>query len=675
MVVTIIIGEIIFYLEEKSNTDSQEVELQGIEIREPIMDLLGRLFQSTSQNQEILYQEFSMLHDNKDSYSKNFNLVADYLLITEKSHIAKAYFDLESQYHLENKLNLYKCVKYHLGTNHKSLNFFSLAKIPESCVDKFKSKIFSYELVKMLLKFLKNPCVMTTINYLMTVKQITWYFIDFIKDIFLIITITRFVPLSASSWDSFGCQIFIVLLFSIILPELANFFTFWKNSYSSLCNIWTSVKVFLLAFTPILSSVALYVSSIYKTRRNLIYLKENIGLQKGNLDIFHRNFLTVRERVKRLHENENRWHEISARMRRNENIFEHTLQAIILVIFTTLIFTKTQTVDGLQQLYANENTGWFILSAILSLRSLIVGYQGWIDSQKNNTLSLAGKIILQLFAFLSLVVRLSAIILFFAPSLGLLNLLMHWKMGSIPGIYNFLQQFNNLPDPRKNIFYLIFQFGDNLIGEIPDVDTMERMLKDFGKFDNGWIEVEYYHNLTMFTIETYYKCFLVGVIMHFSLVWCINYFFGEEFSTNTSLPFEEKFLNVTAQFLIPSLFKDWDTENVSFENVNKYKEKWKKVSIEMKALLFLFTIENILLLIPLFILKHTITIRNEYLNEKFPQIQEELFSTNLVFYLAITMPVVYIVIPFIQYFLFIVYNKYGHPWSQIFNYEKLNEIY
>ncbi len=143
---------------------------------------------------------------------------------------------------------------------------------------------------------------------------------------------------------------------------------------------------------------------------------------------------------------------------------------------------------------------------------------------------------------------------------------------------------------------------------------------------------------------------------------------------NNSAAFEEKFLNVTAQFAIPSIFKDWDTVKVSCENVKNYEENWRKVSREMKALVLLFTVENILLLTPLFILNHTITIRNTYLNDKFPQIGEELFSTNLVFSLTIIMPVVYIVFAFIQYVLFIVYNKHGHPWAKIFKYENLIKI-
>ena len=670
MILTVTVGETIFYLEEKSEFVNHRVEKMDMISRNPIFDLLDHLLQLTGQEQVEFFQEFSSLHDDLDLYRESFNIVADYLVITENNQIAKAYYDFEFQYHEENKLHVYKCVKSQLGTDHKSFKFLSLTQIPKSRIEKIKANIINYGPVKMLLKFInKNALAVTTINYLMTVKQITWYFTDLIKDIFLIITITRFVPLSASSWDSFGCQIFFVLLLSTILPEFAHVFTFWKRNYSFLYKIWASVRILLAALTPILSSVSLYVSSRYKTSKDLINIREYFRSKEENEFNFENHFQIVRERVKTLEKKENHWQDISSRMRWSENIFEHTLQAIVLVIFTALIFTKTQTVDGLQQLYADENTGWFILSTIMSLRSLTVGYQRWIDNQKNNTLSSVGKIILQTFAFLSLVLRLSAIVLFFAPSLGLLDLLMHWKMGSLPGIYNFVEGINNLPDPRKSSFYFIFKLNDNLVDELPDLSKVDIMLKDAGNFNSEWIKIRYYHDLTMFTIGTYYISFLVGVIIHFLLVCCIKHFLGMEFSSNSSVTVEEKLLHIASQFAIPSPFKDWD--NDSHKNNTDYKKNWKNVSKEMIALLLLFTSENILLLIPIFILNYKLTIRNKYLNEKFPQIQEEQFSTNLVFYLMITMPVVYVVFPFLQYFLFIVYNTYGHPWSKIVKVEKL----
>jgi len=165
MAVTIMLGETIFYLEEKSEIGNQNVDLVDMKINDPILHLLDQMFQSTGHDHDQLFQEFSALHDDMISYVDNFNFVAEYLLISERSHIAQAYYNFEFRYHKENKLNLYKCVKSILGTNQKSFKFLSLAKIPKSRIQKFKAKLYNYRVVEMLLKFLyKNPVSVTTVK-------------------------------------------------------------------------------------------------------------------------------------------------------------------------------------------------------------------------------------------------------------------------------------------------------------------------------------------------------------------------------------------------------------------------------------------------------------------------------------------------------------------------------
>jgi len=248
---------------------------------------------------------------------------------------------------------------------------------------------------------------------------------------------------------------------------------------------------------------------------------------------------------------------------------------------------------------------------------------------------------------------------------------MHWKMGSLPGIHNFAENITNLPDPRKSVFYPYLKFNHTDAGGITDLSTINDILRDSVSFNGEWRAVNSSHDFTIFSLQTYYICFLFGIAFHFVVVFCIKHFLGFGFSQKNSGKAIDKILNVAAQFAIPLPFKDWDDE-VKDNEISDFKINWEKVRREMKALLLLFTIENIFLLIPLFILNFTITIRNKFLDEKFPQLPEEQFSTNLVLSLVVTMPFVYVLAPFIQYFLFILYNKHGHPWSDIFKMEKLH---
>ena len=59
----------------------------------------------------------------------------------------------------------------------------------------------------------------------------------------------------------------------------------------------------------------------------------------------------------------------------------------------------------------------------------MIGVVRQVAASKNNFLPFKGKLLLALFSLKSVLVRLFAILLYFAPSLGLMNLLRHWTMG------------------------------------------------------------------------------------------------------------------------------------------------------------------------------------------------------------------------------------------------------
>ena len=117
-------------------------------------------------------------------------------------------------------------------------------------------------------------------------------------------------------------------------------------------------------------------------------------------------------------------------------------------------------------------------------------------------------------------------------------------------------------------------------------------------------------------------------------------------------------------FTCPMPYMDWDDEIESQKDVE---ENWKAVSREMKILLGLFSLEHIMLCIPMWILSYNISKRNIFLDEFFPQVVEEQRATFLANSLSIICPIVYVIVPFFQYGLFVMYNKYGHPWSSILN--------
>jgi len=345
---TILVGEIIFYLEEKDAFNIAkivDIPLNDFKSNEKLILFLTKVEQCEEPE---LFQIFKIFHDQENFYSLNFNIVIDFLLITKNVEFVKVYYKFEMKYHDENELNLYKCVKFHLGTSKKTFWFLKLGKMLQSEKTKIhnvKSQLLRFGPIKKLLKVKNIKSVsVTTQNYLLTGIQIVFYFTDLIKDLFLIITIARFVPFSLSSLDSFGFQIFFLLLLSIILPECINAVTMLTSNDLSVCK--NSAKIYLACLPPILSALSLYISSRYKSKKDLMYQKKD-----KNLDDFLSNFQTLRKRLMYLEEKENYWHDISVRMRRNENVFEHTLQVIVLIIFTAP--RKATLCHGLENFYCN----------------------------------------------------------------------------------------------------------------------------------------------------------------------------------------------------------------------------------------------------------------------------------------------------------------------------------
>jgi hypothetical protein len=120
-----------------------------------------------------------------------------------------------------------------------------------------------------------------------------------------------------------------------------------------------------------------------------------------------------------------------AKSRMNENNFEQFLQALILIIITALKFTSTKTVGGLESLIGEDNTLLLIISTGWSIKTLAMGYLQSVSMSKEDAVPILGKLLLFFFVLISCLSRLLGILVFFAPCLGLMDVLLHWKMGKL----------------------------------------------------------------------------------------------------------------------------------------------------------------------------------------------------------------------------------------------------
>jgi len=629
---------------EKNGKNSNEFEMNA----EGSQDLFRMLLTKDFDVIEDISQNFQFIHNSK-SYTDDINYVADIVFLNNSEELAKVLNILELEHHNQSQLEVFKCYKNHLGTSQKTLKLIKLSNHKLSLTDIVKSKIFNVKIFRKIREFsISNPKFVSIKTYILMLLRMTSQLMDLTKDLFLLITIIKIVPISLASVKNFGGQVVLVLMTSTVLPQIANIFTSWKPDGIQQTSV---LKIVFLFLSPILSSVVYYIGCKYKAVHDSILFNNFVDKQKKLQKI--KDPKINRSRLDYNKQREKVWKDLSVQLRFNEVLFEDTPQILVLLIFTALILTETQTVQGLEQLFTDDNLEWIIISAILSVRSLTNHFRARADHLKHYTIPLLGKVILSALFFFSVVVRFLAIILYFAPGLGLLNLLMHWKMGNILGIYDFIEHIAKLDDPRQSKYYFLFENFYDMV--LPDNNTINELIAD--SFERDWRPIKNYNELTIFKLQTYYICFLVGTVFHFVAVFVIKQVNAIGFSSNKK--FCEKVLDVLAQAVVPTNYRDWDED----EN---FAENWRKIDLEMKCLLILFTFENICMLTPLAILFYSVHKRNEFLYEYFPPLKEEVTSTNLISRLLISMPILFLAFPFFQYFLFITYHRHGHPWSKIF---------
>ena len=102
------------------------------------------------------------------------------------------------------------------------------------------------------------------------------------------------------------------------------------------------------------------------------------------------------------------------------------------ILLLLLSITKTETTSGLEtvlqksSLFGISSQTLLILSVLISLKTLIFLHIKWIEVEKA-VLGFTSKIMILFWATFASGRRITAIICFFVPSLGLCDLLFHWK--------------------------------------------------------------------------------------------------------------------------------------------------------------------------------------------------------------------------------------------------------
>jgi hypothetical protein len=218
------------------------------------------------------------------------------------SETAKLLFQIELNYHKGDAKLTHECIKNQLGTNEKSAEFYAALKANVFTLkDKINRKyIWGHKTIFSLLK-----------NILKIVIHLCAYSWDFVKDVYFLIAYTKFFPVSRNPFNSFGFQIFLVLIMSIVVPYFLNLIVILSAKLS------LKGKVILGSFSMLSQPIIAYC-------QNRLQIQRERETNKNTLE-------EMTESISKLDK-------LQSQLRTNESIFESSIQAIVLLIAIALNF-------------------------------------------------------------------------------------------------------------------------------------------------------------------------------------------------------------------------------------------------------------------------------------------------------------------------------------------------
>merc|ERR1712083_407322 len=119
----------------------------------------------------------------------------------------------------------------------------------------------------------------------------------------------------------------------------------------------------------------------------------------------------------------------------------------------------------------------------------------------------------------------------------------------------------------------------------------------------------------------------------------------------------KRFIHAFTSLLGPTLWRDWD---FPIKNTRQeYQNLWRKARKEYLHMSILFLLENLILLVPLL---YTCTrVLQHHAGLQYPLQEEQVVARYCYWFLS--SPLIVLTLSCVHFCLFVVYNKYGHPWS------------
>jgi len=342
-----------------------------------------------------------------------------------------------------------------------------------------------------------------------------------------------------------------------------------------------------------------------------------------------------------------------------EVVMQMTIQLIMLLLSMTTIpahsgfeaifskdFSKVEGLVGLQD-FASI---FLIISIAWSFKTSCTTYIRIKTEQKSNFLPLFAKIALGLRAFLISVTRISCIVAYFGPFLGLLDCLAHHKAEQV--------QIDNrtMQDLRHSNSYW-------------DNETVTAIYKP------GQERPIPYSEYTIVPLGTAFFIFIAGFLFYGLVVLVAKTKASQKFK---KARWTSKLQHIIESLNLPDAYQDWDdeTENDDAEieqTPSSFKKRWISTMNELTTMIILQCCFNLILILPVIGTGMNIRVRHRLIIPRIGAFQQEKNAFALATFLMWFLPSAIVIATMFDLILVYIYMKMLHPWLMILNGDKLHE--
>ncbi len=584
---------------------------------------------------DITAEEYARLREGKTFGPALLNLIqtatGQSRSVSRADAVCKAWYDRESRQHAETENPTGVIHEFYfrsMGTNSVTMSFFD--HVWNSLGVKIKRIILSHStMITMAGSLSWRRFFALKISAL----RILLHYSDLIKDLLLISRIYM-LGLASARFDShvglaatFPNVVFGVVLASIVASELMNLVVMVAHPAFSR---WPAyARVLAVVFLPIVPAVVLYMEYLrsHEIAATVHRLDDWLTRPNGkDATDDTKKKLVLERRLSRARESLHSLTSLRADFRANENVFEHLVQVAVLLLIKFVESSPTRTVDSLGRIFLERNNEFVVLSAAISVFSIVSGHVFYLKTKKRGFMKPLGIVITSIYFLVGTAIRVFFVVVFFTPTLGTFNVLQHAKMGAILATEK---------DPQPT--YDLWPNG-----------TARPLV-------NAWDDLRFRHGSADFLhipLEFIYVAVPVLFATHAAFSLFLHRHLGGRMAS------------ALYSLICPPLFNDWEDHRRA--DRGSVEASWSTASTSYRMMLGLYFAQHLVLSAPLLALKRAVNDRNRRLNEMdFAPLREELDSTASVDTVLAACLVLLVAHPLTMLLLSRLYFRSGHPWSEI----------